>query len=138
MDLDPIETLQRIHVARAYNSSHQMLLVEKAQEVFDQDQAQKIGEKLLLACSTAAELGTSVERLRVVLPSPAELARYELADLMVVVDVVPSEIAGVARQVSPSGFVATTEKAAPTGTYAYEAAPVKGVRATKRKVAKKR
>ncbi len=33
---------------------------------------------LLLACSTAAELGTSVERLRVVLPSPAELARYEL------------------------------------------------------------
>ncbi len=33
---------------------------------------------LLLACSTAAELGTSVERVRVVLPSPAELARYEV------------------------------------------------------------
>lgn len=33
---------------------------------------------LLLACSTAAELGTSVERVRVVLPSPADLARYEL------------------------------------------------------------
>ncbi|MCE5296565.1 MAG: DNA repair and recombination protein RadA, partial [Euryarchaeota archaeon] len=31
--LDPIETLQKIHVARAYNSSHQMLLVEKAQEI---------------------------------------------------------------------------------------------------------
>jgi DNA repair protein RadA len=32
-DMDPIETLQRIHVARAYNSSHQMLLVEKAAEI---------------------------------------------------------------------------------------------------------
>jgi DNA repair protein RadA len=31
--LDPTETLQKIHVARAYNSSHQMLLVEKAQEI---------------------------------------------------------------------------------------------------------
>jgi DNA repair protein RadA len=30
---DPDEVLKRIHVARAYNSSHQMLLVEKASEV---------------------------------------------------------------------------------------------------------
>lgn len=30
---DPEEVLKRIHVARAYNSSHQMLLVEKAAEV---------------------------------------------------------------------------------------------------------
>jgi len=30
---DPEEVLKRIHVARAYNSSHQMLLVEKAGEV---------------------------------------------------------------------------------------------------------
>ncbi len=33
---------------------------------------------LLLACSSAAELGTSLERVRVVLPAPAELARYEV------------------------------------------------------------
>ncbi len=30
---DPEEVLKRIHVARAYNSSHQMLLVEKAAEI---------------------------------------------------------------------------------------------------------
>lgn len=32
-DADPEEVLKRIHVARAYNSSHQMLLVEKAVDV---------------------------------------------------------------------------------------------------------
>ncbi len=31
--LDPMEVLKNIHVARAYNSSHQMLLVDKAKEV---------------------------------------------------------------------------------------------------------
>ncbi|MGB7123997.1 MAG: DNA repair and recombination protein RadA [Thermoplasmata archaeon] len=31
--LDPAEALARIHVARAYNSNHQMLLVQKAQEL---------------------------------------------------------------------------------------------------------
>jgi DNA repair protein RadA len=31
--LDPAEALSRIHVARAYNSNHQMLLVQKAQEL---------------------------------------------------------------------------------------------------------
>jgi len=31
--LDPEETLKRIHVARAFNSNHQMLLVQKAQEL---------------------------------------------------------------------------------------------------------
>ncbi|MCI4326500.1 MAG: DNA repair and recombination protein RadA [Thermoplasmata archaeon] len=33
VSLDPTEALTRIHVARAYNSSHQMLLVAKAQEL---------------------------------------------------------------------------------------------------------
>jgi len=33
LSLDPAETLSRIHVARAYNSNHQMLLVGKAQEL---------------------------------------------------------------------------------------------------------
>jgi DNA repair protein RadA len=32
-ELDPDETLSRIHVARAYNSSHQMLLVDKVMEL---------------------------------------------------------------------------------------------------------
>ncbi|MGC9166825.1 MAG: DNA repair and recombination protein RadA [Thermoplasmata archaeon] len=33
LDLNPDEVLKKIHVARAYNSSHQMLLVEKAFEI---------------------------------------------------------------------------------------------------------
>jgi DNA repair protein RadA len=33
MDMDPVETLHKIHVARAFNSSHQMLLVDKAMEM---------------------------------------------------------------------------------------------------------
>jgi DNA repair protein RadA len=32
-ELDPDEVLERIHVARAYNSSHQMLLVDKVKEL---------------------------------------------------------------------------------------------------------
>lgn len=32
-DLDPTEVLQSIHVARAFNSHHQMLLIEKAKEI---------------------------------------------------------------------------------------------------------
>jgi len=31
--IDPTEALERIHVARAYNSNHQMLLIQKAQEL---------------------------------------------------------------------------------------------------------
>ncbi|MEM3852339.1 MAG: DNA repair and recombination protein RadA [Methanomassiliicoccales archaeon] len=33
LDLEPAETLKKIHVARAFNSAHQMLLVEKASEL---------------------------------------------------------------------------------------------------------
>lgn len=33
MDLDPDDVLQKIHVARAFNSNHQMLLVDKMKEV---------------------------------------------------------------------------------------------------------
>ena len=33
LSLDPTEALTRIHVARAFNSNHQMLLVAKAQEL---------------------------------------------------------------------------------------------------------
>lgn len=33
LEVDPVETLQKIHVARAFNSHHQTLLVEKAMEL---------------------------------------------------------------------------------------------------------
>lgn len=33
LDVDPLETLQKIHVARAFNSHHQTLLVDKATEL---------------------------------------------------------------------------------------------------------
>jgi DNA repair protein RadA len=36
-DLDPEAVLQKIHVARAFNSHHQMLLVEKANELVQTD-----------------------------------------------------------------------------------------------------
>ena len=38
-ELDPDEVLETIHVARAYNSSHQMLLVEKVKELSKEHQA---------------------------------------------------------------------------------------------------
>ena len=38
-DLDPDEVLGRIHVARAYNSNHQMLLVDKVKELSSDTQA---------------------------------------------------------------------------------------------------
>ncbi len=47
--VDPMETLQKIHVARAFNSSHQMLLVEKAA-----DMAAKTPVKLLIVDSLTA------------------------------------------------------------------------------------
>ena len=64
LDLDPIETLQRIHVARAYNSSHQMLLVEKAMDI-----SQKSPVRLMIVDSLTAHFraeyvgrGTLAER----------------------------------------------------------------------------
>jgi len=48
-DLDPDETLKNIHVARAYNSSHQMLLVEKAMEL-----SKEIPARLLVVDSLTA------------------------------------------------------------------------------------
>jgi DNA repair protein RadA len=38
-ELDPDEVLENIHVARAYNSSHQMLLVDKVKELSKEDPA---------------------------------------------------------------------------------------------------
>jgi DNA repair protein RadA len=62
--IDPMETLQKIHVARAFNSSHQMLLVEKAAEM-----AVKTPIRLLIVDSLTAHFrseyvgrGTVAER----------------------------------------------------------------------------
>jgi len=49
LEMDPEETLKRIHVARAFNSHHQMLLVEKAQEI-----AQKTKVRLIIVDSLTA------------------------------------------------------------------------------------
>ena len=48
-ELDSDEVLQKIHVARAYNSSHQMLLVEKVKEL-----TQEIPARLLIVDSLTA------------------------------------------------------------------------------------
>jgi DNA repair protein RadA len=48
-ELDPESVLKRVHVARAYNSHHQMLLVEKAME-----EAEKFPIKLLVVDSMTA------------------------------------------------------------------------------------
>jgi DNA repair protein RadA len=48
-DLDPTEVLQKIHVARAFNSHHQMLLVDKAKEIAKENHV-----KLLIVDSLTA------------------------------------------------------------------------------------
>src|SRR3990172_1535229 len=46
LDLDPEKILKRVHVARAFNSHHQMLLVDKAQDI-----AKEFPVRLLVADS---------------------------------------------------------------------------------------
>jgi DNA repair protein RadA len=48
-ELDPDETLAKIHVARAYNSSHQMLLVDKVKEL-----SKEVPARLLVVDSLTA------------------------------------------------------------------------------------
>jgi len=64
LGLDPNETLKNIHVARAYNSDHQMLLAEKAAEL-----ANEYGTRLVVVDSLTAHFraeyvgrGTLAER----------------------------------------------------------------------------
>ncbi len=49
LDLDPEECLKKIHVARAFNSHHQMLLVDKAQEL-----AHELNVRLMIVDSLTA------------------------------------------------------------------------------------
>ena len=48
-ELDPDKVLEKIHVARAYNSSHQMLLVEKVKEL-----SKEVPSRLLIVDSLTA------------------------------------------------------------------------------------
>jgi len=49
LELDPDKVLSKIHVARAYNSNHQMLLVEKVKEL-----SRKVPSRLLIVDSLTA------------------------------------------------------------------------------------
>ncbi len=76
--LDPIETLKKIHVARAYNSSHQILLVEKAYEL-----TEKYPVKLLIVDSLTAHFraeytgrGTLAERQQLLNKHMHDLLRF--------------------------------------------------------------
>jgi DNA repair protein RadA len=76
--LDPDETLKRIHVARAFNSSHQMLLVDKAFEL-----AQTVNIKLFAVDSLTAHFrveyvgrGTLAERQQLLNKHMHDLLRF--------------------------------------------------------------
>ncbi len=78
LELDPNEVLKKIHVARAYNSSHQILLVEKAYELTD-----KFPVKLLIVDSLTAHFraeytgrGTLAERQQLLNKHMHDLLRF--------------------------------------------------------------
>ena len=54
LDLDPEDVLRNIHVARAHNSNHQILLVEAASELSEQLKATERPVKLLIVDSLTA------------------------------------------------------------------------------------
>jgi DNA repair protein RadA len=91
--VDPMETLQKIHVARAFNSSHQMLLVEKAAEM-----AAKTPVKLLIVDSLTAHFrseyvgrGTLAERQGLLNKHMHDLLRF--ADVSNAVIAVTNQVA---------------------------------------------
>ena len=57
LELDPEEVLSKIHVARAYNSNHQMLLVEKVKELSKDAQARLLVVDSLTAHFRAEYVG---------------------------------------------------------------------------------
>jgi DNA repair protein RadA len=78
LDLDPVETLHKIHVARAFNSSHQMLLVEKAMAI-----AHDMKVKLMVVDSLTAHFraeyvgrGTLAERQQLLNKHMHDLLRF--------------------------------------------------------------
>ena len=99
MDVDPIEALHKIHVARAFNSSHQMLLVEKAMEM-----SHTIPVKLLIVDSLTAHFRAEYIG-RGALAERQQLLNKHLHDLLRFGDLTNSVVA-VTNQVSakPDAF----------------------------------
>ncbi len=78
LELDPTEVLKKIHVARAYNSSHQILLVEKAYEL-----TEKFPVRMLIVDSLTAHFraeytgrGTLAERQQLLNKHMHDLLRF--------------------------------------------------------------
>src|SRR3989337_2062820 len=78
LDLDPEKILKRVHVARAFNSHHQMLLVDKAQDI-----AKEFPVRLLVVDSLTAHFrseyigrGTLAERQPMLNKHIHELIRF--------------------------------------------------------------
>ena len=99
MDVDPIEALHKIHVARAFNSSHQMLLVEKAMEM-----SHTIPVRLLIVDSLTAHFRAEYIG-RGALAERQQLLNKHLHDLLRFGDLTNSVVA-VTNQVSakPDAF----------------------------------
>ncbi len=93
LELDPIETLKKIHVARAFNSHHQMLLVDKAMEL-----AKKYPVRLLIVDSLTAHFraeyvgrGSLAERQQLLNRHMHDLLRF--ADINNAVVAVTNQVA---------------------------------------------
>ena len=91
-DLDPEEVLKKIHVARAFNSHHQMLLVDKAHEL-----AKDINVRLLIVDSLTAHFraeyvgrGALAERQQSLNKHMHDLLRF--GDLNNAVVAVPNQV----------------------------------------------
>ncbi len=103
--LDPEEALKNIYVARAFNSNHQMLLVEKAEEIIKEKAESDRPVKLLVVDSLMAHFrseyvgrgGTLAERQQKLAKHLADLHR--LADLYDIAVFVTNQV-----QAKPDAF----------------------------------
>ncbi|WP_456421510.1 DNA repair and recombination protein RadA, partial [Thermococcus sp.] len=102
--LDPEEALKNIYVARAFNSNHQMLLVEKAEEIIKERASTDRPVKLLVVDSLMAHFrseyvgrGTLAERQQKLAKHLSDLHR--LADLYDIAVFVTNQV-----QAKPDAF----------------------------------
>ncbi len=102
--LDPEQVLQNIYVARAFNSNHQMLLIEKAEEIIKEKAESERPVKLLVVDSLMAHFrseyvgrGTLAERQQKLAKHLADLHR--IADLYDIAVFVTNQV-----QAKPDAF----------------------------------
>ena len=102
--IDPDEALKNIYVARAFNSNHQMLLVEKAEEIIKERASADRPVRLLVVDSLMAHFrseyvgrGTLAERQQKLAKHPSDLHR--LADLYDIAVFVTNQV-----QAKPDAF----------------------------------